>query len=395
MSDIGDDLFAFPMFRRAGLEASPTRSIVIRVARDIAVLDLFAGAGGLTAGLHDASDRFRTVGAVEWDQAAAASYEATYGRGLVYAGDIKTWLDQEVVPAADVIVGGPPCQGFSSLGKQEVEDERNSLWKEYARTIRRTMPKYFVVENVAEFEKSPQYRQFKTEMAAHGMLPEYDFESDVLNSADYGAAQTRRRTVIIGYHRDLGFPGFPVATHSAHSDRTGLLPHVTVRDRLNRVPRTPDRDDVFTARRTEFKNKEYSGEFSIRDLHWSRNYTDLSLRRFAVIPPRGNRRDLEPYPDLMPPCWTKHKTGSGDVMGRLHWDRPSVTIRTEFFKPEKGRYLHPEEDRAITHYEAALLQGFGKQHRFVGSRTDIARQIGNAVPIPLGAAIGRLLASVL
>jgi DNA (cytosine-5)-methyltransferase 1 len=81
-------------------------------------------------------------------------------------------------------------------------------------------------------------------------------------------------------------------------------------------------------------------------------------------------------------------------MGRLHWDRPSVTVRTEFFKPEKGRYLHPEEDRAITHYEAALLQGFGKNHRFVGSRTDIARQIGNAVPVPLGAAIGRLLADV-
>jgi DNA (cytosine-5)-methyltransferase 1 len=79
-------------------------------------------------------------------------------------------------------------------------------------------------------------------------------------------------------------------------------------------------------------------------------------------------------------------------MGRLHWDRPSVTIRTEFFKPEKGRYLHPSEDRSITHYEAALLQGFGPSHRFVGSRTEIARQIGNAVPIPLGAAIGRLLA---
>jgi len=70
-------------------------------------------------------------------------------------------------------------------------------------------------------------------------------------------------------------------------------------------------------------------------------------------------------------------------------------FRTEFFKPEKGRYLHPEEDRAITHYDAALLQGFGEDHRFVGSRTDIARQIGNAVPVPLGAAIGRLLAGVL
>lgn len=365
------------------------------MSTEIRVVDLFAGAGGLTAGLHSASERFRIVAAVEWDGAAAASYEATYGDGLVYAGDIKTWLDQEAVPSADVIIGGPPCQGFSSLGKQDVEDERNSLWREYASTIRRAKPKYFVVENVREFRKSPQYRQFLSETAKGGGLSEYGFESAVLNSADFGAAQSRQRTVLIGFHRDLGFPGFPSPTHSATPESDGLAPHVTVEQVIRNVPRTPDRDHVFESKRTAFQGKEYAGAFTVRDLHWSRNYTDLSRRRFAVIPPGGNRRHLEPYPDLMAACWQKHKTGSGDVMGRLHWDRPSVTIRTEFFKPEKGRYLHPEEDRAITHYEAALLQGFGAAHRFVGSRTDIARQIGNAVPIPLGAAIGRLLANSL
>lgn len=371
------------------------KKYAVGMTRDIPVLDLFAGAGGLTAGLHSASDRFRTVGAVEWDQAAAASYEATYGPGLVYAGDIKTWLDEELVPKADLIIGGPPCQGFSSLGKKDVEDERNSLWKEYARTIRRAEPKYFIVENVAEFKKSPQYSLFKLETEKGGTLEDYGFEAEILNAADFGAPQKRRRTVIIGYLRELGFPGFPQPTHSADPEGTGLLPHVTVAEALLRVPRTPDRDHVFPAQQTCFRGKSFAGSFSVRDLHWSRNYRDLSLKRFAVIPPGGNRRNLEPYPDLMSPCWTKHKTGSGDVMGRLHWDRPSVTIRTEFFKPEKGRYIHPEEDRAITHYEAALLQGFGPHHRFVGSRTDIARQVGNAVPIPLGAAIGRLLAQVM
>lgn len=365
------------------------------VASEITVLDLFAGAGGLTAGLHAASNRFRTVGAVELDLAAAASYEATYGKNLVYAGDIKTWLAEQCVPPADVIVGGPPCQGFSSLGKQDVEDERNSLWQEYAETIRRATPKYFVVENVAEFKKSPQYVQFKEATSRGGMLGEYDFHAEVLNSADFGAPQARRRTVLIGYHRDLGFPGMPMPTHSASAAVNGLLPYVTVQSALGQVPRVPDRDEVFSRRRTEFKSKQYAGAFSIRDLHWSRNYSDLSLKRFAVIPAGGNRRNLEPHPELMARCWTTHKSGSGDVMGRLHWDRPSVTIRTEFFKPEKGRYIHPEEDRAITHYEAALLQGFGTTHKFVGSRTAIARQIGNAVPIPLGAAIGRQLAAAI
>ncbi|MEN0083644.1 MAG: DNA cytosine methyltransferase [Leifsonia sp.] len=362
---------------------------------DITVLDLFAGAGGLTAGLHAASERFRTIGAVEWDTAAAASYEATYGPGLVYAGDIKTWLDNERVPEADVIVGGPPCQGFSSLGKQDVEDERNSLWREYARTIRRASPKYFVVENVAEFKKSPQFSLFQDATSSGQMLADYAFRAEVLNAADYGAPQLRRRTVLIGYHRDLGFPGFPLPTHSATPGEDGLRPHVTVRDALREVPTAPDRDDVFGSNTMQFGGKTFAGPFKRRDLHWSRNYTPLSLKRFAVIPAGGNRRDLEPYPELMAPCWVKHKTGSGDVMGRLRWNRPSVTIRTEFFKPEKGRYLHPEADRAITHYEAALLQGFGEEHRFVGSRTDIAKQIGNAVPVPLGAAIGRLLAGKL
>lgn len=366
-----------------------------QVTREIRVLDLFAGAGGFTAGLHVASERFKTVGAVEMDMAAAASFAATYGPDPVFAGDIKTWLDEADVPRSDVIVGGPPCQGFSSLGKQDVEDSRNSLWVEYARTIKRALPQYFVVENVAEFKKSPQYQQFKEATSRGGMLEEYDFRAEVLNAADFGAAQARRRTVIIGFHRDVGFPGMPIATHSADPQREGLPPHVTVKDALARVPRNPDRDHIFEARRTEFKDKMFAGAFSVRDLHWSRNYTDLSLRRFAVIPAGGNRRDLELYPELMAPCWVKHKTGSGDVMGRLRWDKPSVTIRTEFFKPEKGRYIHPEENRAITHYEAALLQGFSPEHRFVGSRTDIARQIGNAVPIPLGAAIGRLLAAAL
>jgi len=361
---------------------------------EIQVLDLFAGAGGLTAGLHAASGRFRVVTAVEWDQAAAASYEATYGSGLVYAGDIKTWLDEAQVPEADVIIGGPPCQGFSSLGKRDVEDDRNFLWREYARTIRLAMPKYFVVENVAEFKKSPQYAQFQDATSKGGSLADYGFRSEVLNAADFGAPQNRKRTVIVGYRRDLGFPGFPAPTH-ASKPIGALHPYVTVRDVLGKLPPEPDRDEVFQSRRTEFNGKVYAGEFAVRDLHWSRNYTELSRRRFSVIPSGGNRRDLEPYPDLMAPCWVKHKSGSGDVMGRLHWDRPSVTIRTEFFKPEKGRYIHPEENRAITHYEAALLQGFDSNHRFVGSRTEIARQIGNAVPIRLGAAIGKLLSEAM
>lgn len=351
----------------------------------IKVIDLFAGAGGLTAGFKKASNRFDTIRAVEMDLAAAASYEATFGPDIVYAGTIQSWLDEESVPLADLVVGGPPCQGFSTLGKQDAEDERNSLWEHYVDTIVRARPKYFVVENVAAFSKSAQYLAFQEETSETGRLRDYSFQHRVLNAADYGAPQARKRTVIIGHLKTLPFPGFPEPTH--------VGAHVSVRSAFASIPPRVVGIEYASSATTSFRGKDFAGPFFPHELHLGRSYTPKSLERFSVIPEGGNRFDLAASrPDLLPACWVKHTTGSADVMGRLNWDKPSVTIRTEFFKPEKGRYLHPTEHRAITHYEAAVLQGFPDDHRFVGSKTAIAKQIGNAVPIPLGEAIGRLLA---
>lgn len=354
----------------------------------IRVIDLFAGAGGLTAGFRLASDRYETVRAVEMDLAAAASYEATYGPNIVYAGPIQDWLDTETVPSADLVVGGPPCQGFSTLGKQDAEDVRNTLWERYVDTIVLAQPKYFVVENVAAFAKSAQFAAFQMETSAGGRLSNYAFQHTVLNAADYGAPQSRRRAVIIGHLRSLPFPGFPKPTHVGN--------HRDVKSAFESIPLAVDGTTYASDATIEFGGKVFAGPFTISELHLGRSYSALSLERFLAIPEGGNRFSLaRNRPDLLPECWRKHTTGTGDVMGRLHWDKPSVTIRTEFFKPEKGRYLHPTEHRAITHYEAAVLQGFPVDHRFVGSKTAIAKQIGNAVPIPLGEAIGRLLEPLL
>ncbi|WP_062378843.1 DNA cytosine methyltransferase [Demequina pelophila] len=358
----------------------------------IRVLDLFAGAGGLTAGLHSATAGFSTVAAVEMDIAAAATFDATFGEGIVEARPIEEWLvDGNVPTSVDVVVGGPPCQGFSTLGKRDVEDVRNSLWRRYAETILRTGPKYFVIENVEAFQRSIEFQKL-TDETSTGVLRDYDFVHGVLNAADYGAPQARRRAIVIGRHRDLPNPGLPLPTH-AREEMLGLDRHKTVGEAFAGIPVEPDMDAVFGSRFHDFGGKRFDGAFSPRELHWSRDYRQLSLDRFRAIPAGGNRFDL-PW-ELQAPCWRKHQSGSADVMGRLRRDRPSVTIRTEFFKPEKGRYIHPTADRAITHYEAAVLQGFPSTHRFVGSRTAIARQIGNAVPIALGAAIGRHLAAAL
>ena len=117
--------------------------------------------------------------------------------------------------------------------------------------------------------------------------------------------------------------------------------------------------------------------------------------RYQAVPPGGNRFDLQRNaPELTPACWIRKTSGGTDLFGRLWWDRPSVTIRTEFFKPEKGRYLHPEQHRPITH-RAARLMGFPDDFRFSGSKTEIARQIGNAVPPPLAGAAARHIRGLL
>lgn len=125
-------------------------------SRRFRVLDLFAGAGGLTQGFREADGRFTSVRAVEMDFAAAASYAHAFG-DVVYPGSIEDWLREEEVPSVDIVVGGPPCQGFSTLGKRDAEDVRNTLWREYVETVAQARPSYFVLENVPQFLKSPQF----------------------------------------------------------------------------------------------------------------------------------------------------------------------------------------------------------------------------------------------
>ena len=345
---------------------------------DLTVLDLFAGAGGLSAGVTSPGG-FRSVAAVEMDRAAAATYRLNHPDTDVFASPIQEWLDRHEVPQVDIIVGGPPCQGFSTLGKQDEQDARNALWFEYAKTIVRAQPRWFVVENVATFLKSRQYWLFRHETTRGRMLEDWTFEARVVNAADHGAFQARKRAVLIGHRRDVTAPSWPapefVGRHRTVAEAIGDLPDPV--------------GDEWPTDTIEVDGESILGGWTTDELHIGRKYRQISLDRFAAIPAGGNRFNL---PDeLKAPCWIKHTSGSGDVMGRLRWDAPSVTIRTEFFKPEKGRYLHPEQNRVITHREAATLQGFPSTYRWAGTREQVARQIGNAVPLELGAAVGRAI----
>jgi DNA (cytosine-5)-methyltransferase 1 len=228
------------------------------------------------------------------------------------------------------------------------------------------------MENVPELLSSDEYKAFAALAEEHG----YRVRGEVLNAADYGVPQRRRRAIVIGVksHADdeVDVP-WPRETHGPRAKQ----PWVTVRKALAGLPHKPDGLDWHRPRRPQAE----------------------SVIRYRAVPKDGgNRHQMQDTLDrkglghLVPRCWREHTTGSHDVFGRLWWDRPAPTIRTEFYKPEKGRYLHPTADRSITIREGALLQSMGS---FIFpeelSMTAVGRQIGNAVPPLLAQRIAEAL----
>lgn len=348
-----------------------------RAPKTYYIADLFAGAGGLTEGFRRAG--FSPVAAVEFDKWAARTYAANFGDHVMacpieevkverIAGGGLLWsgfgtdgerLEFET-PDVDVLVGGPPCQGFSPLGRMndwDFNDPRNKLWKHYVRILDVLQPKVFVLENVPELLKSPEFQQLR-----RYVQKQYDLDYNVLNATHYGVPQARKRAIVVGSR--VGNASLPAATTIRQ----------TVRDAIGDLPLIP------------------SGE----NWHVGRNPKPSSIERYKAVPAGGNRFDLiKNRRDLAPACWLRKKSGSTDVFGRMWWDEPAPTIRTEFFKPEKGRYLHPEAHRPITIREAARLQTFPDAFVFIGSNVQVAKQIGNAVPVTLAERIAIQVRSTL
>jgi DNA (cytosine-5)-methyltransferase 1 len=353
------------------------------IANKLRLVDLFAGCGGLTSGFV-ATGRYEPVGAVEHNQAAASTYAANFDEDHIFWGDIAEWVQGDV-PEADVVVGGPPCQGFSTLGSRRSDDPRNVLWRKYVEVLVRSKPKAFLIENVPQFGKSDEFKLLLGE-SHDGRLRDYTLRQAVVRATDYGAAQLRRRLIVIGTRKDvepIDIPG-PTVPRSEW---------ITVRDAIEDLRHTVDPGNTaLPESMTSFFGREIPGRFKSSELNLARDYSQISLARMRAIPEGGDRRSLPDH--LMAPCWVGRKAGM-DVMARLAWDKPSVTIRTEFFKPEKGRYLHPVENRAISHHEAARLQGFDDRFEWCGSKVEIARQIGNAVPVPLAKALACHIAAKL
>ena len=350
------------------------------LASPLKAIDLFCGAGGLSLGLTRAG--FEVVVAADKWGPAAASYRLNFPDHVLVETDLGELRPQELLDAAgiepgevDLVAGGPPCQGFSIQRIGSDADARNSLVLKFGEIVAKVRPKMFLMENVPGLlgKRGHELAEaFRAAMVAAG----YDVRSEIVDAADYGVPQHRRRVVFFGWRRDDVRPFETPAPVVAPSE------YRTVKEAISDLPRVP----------------ADCSPHPLDELHRRMRISALNQERLKHIPPGGGFEDLPV--ELRVDC---HKAGAAlighrYVYGRLHPDEPAATITARFDSFTRGKFAHPSEDRNISLREGARLQSFPDEHRFVGTQEEIAALIGNAVPPLLGehlaAAIARHLSVV-
>lgn len=398
--------------------------------RRFKVAELFAGIGGVTGGLLD-TGHFEPVLLVDSDRAAARAFRTNFPE---YADrySVRTIGEKVSSPRLLELAGGeihgilgcPPCQGLSAAGLRDPDDARNALLDEMLRLIRGVQPLFFIVENVPSLLGSTQFAAFE-----HHLISTYDIHAEVLNAAEYGIPQLRRRAVIVGFHRELGIaPSLPAPTHGGRgtvfdyfvgrrvrtqtrNGRTLLklrpeptLPKrrlVTLFDALDDLPAEPsvypiwrlkenaDHEELpYSSRaRTTYQRKMRIGSTGVRN-HASWRHSETLISRLERVLPG----------DCPPDNGARHRntTYFSQAYARLHGHGLARTITTNFHNPGSGRFTHYAVPRALTIREALRLQSFPDTFAFEETHQSVAeRLVGNAFPRWLARAIGRHVATLL
>ncbi|MGQ4374515.1 DNA cytosine methyltransferase [Streptomyces sp. SAS_267] len=336
-------------------------------------IDLFAGAGGATRGLRDAG--FRVLAAVENDPEAAESYRRNHPRVLLYEADIRSVAAPQIAEAAklkrgdlDLLKACPPCQGFSSLAKGEVDQARNDLVLDVARFVDVFLPKTLLLENVPGLQRDRRLPQLLNELESLG----YSFMRALLDASTFGVPQRRRRFILMGVRKDVG----------------QLLPES---DPLSYLP-----ESFLTTQKTARQALAHLARHSMPDdpLNTHRKSNEKVFARISAIPVGGNRFDLPEEHQL--DCHRKlnNRSASGSY-GRVKLDEPAPTMTTRCTTPACGAFVHPTENRGLTLREAATFQSFPVTYKFHGFYGSIERQIGNAVPVRMAKGLGLIARSIL
>lgn len=341
------------------------------------VADLFSGVGGLSQGFQMAG--FEIALAVEYDKEIAESYQKNHPLVDVYTCDIRD-LDfscvQQKHPKIDIVIGGPPCQGFSQKGKRlSLNDSRNFLFKQFARFVETFSPKYFVLENVPNIITTEK-GYFSNEIIASFNALGYDVCCGILSAVDFGVPQNRKRAVFVGQKGklEIGFPK-PKDLRNTVSDAIFDLPFIQSGE--GESPCSYDKEV-----KTDLQ-KSLRGDSKVLYNHIATKHSATALKRMAMVPIGEGGKVL--------PAEEQTKSIYSGTYCRLLSDEVASTITTRFDTPSSGRFTHPLLNRCLTIREAARLQTFPDTFVFSGSKTSQMKQVGNAVPPYLAYAIAKVI----
>lgn len=380
----------------------------------LTAIDLFSGAGGISVGLQDAG--YKVLLANDIDHASALTYRRNFPEHIFVEGDVRGLAGADVLKQAalsqgelDLLIGGPPCQGFSIIGSRLVMDPRNDLFREFLRLGDELRPRAMVMENVPGMATLAGGRILGHVVAGFEQI-DYQVSFAELLAAQYGVPQMRWRMVFIAFRKDLGMPsniGFPKPTHGRRGIGE-LVPNCTIpkedtagfvctRDAIGDLPPIEAGED----------GPEYSGEATApyqrrmregagRELHnhYAPKLSSQNIARISALQAGQDWRDL-PF-DLLPDGMKRAKRKDHTRRySRMTWDGIPRSIITRFRDPKSGEYTHPEQHRTISIREAARIQSFPDRFVFKGSYSEQYDQVGNAVPPILAEAIGREVAACL
>lgn len=345
--------------------------------KEFRVLDLFCGAGGLSWGMHK-NPYFKTKVALDFDEKAAATFKKNMPETEVVVGDItKSDVKEKIVSLAlktgvNMLVGGPPCQGYSMKGKKlGLGDPRNFLFREYLDLVRILQPDVFLIENVKGLLLSAN-GWFKDEIVQTIENLGYIVKVGVLNAADFGVPQSRERAIFIcSKHGPISLPKATVSKRTTVRDAIGDLAYLESGE-------GNFEQDYITEAQSPYQRQIREGSLKLYN-HKASNHKQIAIDKLKLIPPEQGKEYL---PEEMLGN-QKFKT----TWGRLKWDEVSPTIDTRFDASSNGTNNHPFLNRAITPREAARIQSFDDKFVFIGSKVYIRKQIGNAVPPLLAKAI--------
>lgn len=363
--------------------------------KKLKVIDLFCGVGGLSYGFaHD--DRFEIVAANDILPNMAKAYFLNHPTVKVYADDIKNFNaakmeeDLKIKPSEiDIIVGGPPCQAYSTVGKRIIDDPRGKLFKEYYRVLEEFNPKFFLYENVKGLLSMQGGELLETIISLFESLG-YKVQCKVLNAADYGAPQIRERVIIIGSKLNKDFQ-YPEATHFNPEEpidlfKKDLKSYLTLEDAISDLPFIKSGEESFnyaSEPKNEFQTMmRKNAPQKLMDHNAPKNNAKL-IKMMELLPDGGTPDDL--------PKNLRPSSGFKNTYCRLWWNRPSTTITRNLSTPSSSRCIHPKAPRPLTTREGARIQCFPDNYSFYGSRTDRNLQIGNAVPTFLSIALAKAI----